>query len=92
LYRIGSEGDSINIEFALEAKCYNPGEGVGIRETSRLISRLKHHEFGIFVTTSYVSQQAYEEIREDEHPVIIVAARDIARILVSGLKLMWLNG
>jgi hypothetical protein len=34
-----------------------------------------------------VSQQAYEEIREDEHPVIIVAARDIARILVnSGIK------
>jgi len=87
LYRIGSEGDSINIEFALEAKCYNPGKGVGIRETSRLISRLKHREFGIFVTTSYVSQQAYEEIREDEHPVIIVAARDIARILVnSGIK------
>jgi hypothetical protein len=83
LYRIGSEGDSINVEFALEAKCYKPGKGVGIRETSRLISRLKHRQFGIFVTTSYVSQQAYQEIREDNHPVIIVAAVDVARILIN---------
>ncbi len=82
LYRIGSEGDSINVEFALEAKCYESSKGVGVKETSRLISRLKHREFGIFITTSYVSQQAYEEIREDGHPVIIVAGRDIARILI----------
>jgi hypothetical protein len=83
LYRIGSEGDSIDVEFALEAKCYEPDKGVGIKDTSRLISRLKHRQFGIFVTTSYVGIQPYKEIREDEHPVIIVAAEDIARILVN---------
>jgi hypothetical protein len=83
LYRIGTEGDSINVEFALEAKCYLPGRGVGIRDTSRLISRLKHRQFGIFVTTSYIGLQPYQEIREDQHPVIIISAEDIARILVS---------
>ena len=52
-----------------------------MKETSRLISRLKHRQFGVIVTTSFVSTQAYRELREDSHPVVIVAAADIARIL-----------
>ena len=83
LYRIGSQGDSIKVEFALEAKCFEPGTGVGIKHTSRLISRLRHRQFGIFVTTSYIGEQPYKEIREDGHPVIIIAANDIANILIS---------
>lgn len=83
LYRIGSQGDSIKVEFALEAKCFEPGKGVGVKHTSRLISRLRHRQFGIFVTTSYVGEQPYKEIREDRHPVIIIAAEDIANILMS---------
>ena len=87
VYRIGSDGDYIKVEFALEAKCFKLNSGVGIKETSRLISRLKHRQFGILVTTSYVSEQAYKEIREDEHPVIIIAAEDIAQILINaGIK------
>jgi hypothetical protein len=82
LYRIGSSGDNIKVEFALEAKCFKPDKGVGIKHTSRLISRLKHREFGIFVTTSYVAEQAYREIREDGHPVFVISGNDIADILV----------
>jgi len=80
-YGIGPLADRIKVDFALEAKCYNFKVGVGVTDTSRLISRLRHRQFGILVTTSYVSEQAYKEIREDGHPVIIVAAEDIARIL-----------
>lgn len=83
LYRIGSQGDNINVEFALEAKCFEPGKTVCVKHTSRLISRLRYRQFGIFVTTSYVAEQAYREIREDGHPVVIVAANDIARILTN---------
>ena len=54
--------------FALEAKCYAPGHGVGVRETSRLISRLRYRQFGVLVTTSHLDSQAYQEIREDGHP------------------------
>jgi hypothetical protein len=50
---------------------------VGVRWTSRLISRLRHRQFGVLVTTSYVHAQAYQEIREDGHPVVILAGRDI---------------
>jgi hypothetical protein len=46
-----------------------------------LISRLRHREFGVFVTTGYVGKQAYEEIRGDEQPIIVICGRDIAELL-----------
>jgi hypothetical protein len=48
---------------------------------SRLISRIKHREFGVFVTTAFIAQQAYQEVREDEHPVVFLSGRDIATVL-----------
>ena len=71
-YRIGLSSNSIKVSCAIEAKCYKPGTPVGVKGTSRLISRLLHRQFGVLVTTSYVDQQAYKEIIEDEHPVIII--------------------
>lgn len=79
--RIGHGATCIHVTFALEAKCYASSNGVGVREMSRLISRLRHRQFGILVTTSYVDTQAYREIKEDEHPVIIMAGRDIVELL-----------
>lgn len=78
---IGPTADPIRLEFALEAKCYEPGNSVGVREVSRLISRIKHREFGVMVTTSYVHEQAYREIREDGHPIIVFSGADIVRTL-----------
>ena len=48
---------------------------------SRLISRIRYRQFGILITTSYVDQQAYKEVVEDGHPILIVTASDIAAIL-----------
>lgn len=79
--RIGRGSSSISVDFALEAKCYSPANSVGVREMSRLISRLRHRQFGVLVTTSHVDQQAYREIKEDEHPIVVVAARDIVDLL-----------
>ena len=81
LYRIGHLGDSIDVEFALEAKCYTT-RAVGVREMSRLISRLRHRQFGVLVTTSYLHDQAYKEIKEDLHPVLVICGRDIADGLI----------
>lgn len=87
-YKLGPINDPIFMNFALEAKCYNPGlngeniNTVGVRETSRLISRLRHRQFGILVTTSAISKQAYSEMREDRHPVILLCGRDIAKLLI----------
>lgn len=80
-YRIGEENNSIKVEFALEAKRYDVTSGVGVRHTSRLISRIRHRQFGILVTSSYVSEQAYKEIAEDGHPIIVISSGDIVDIL-----------
>jgi len=80
-YKLGPEADPIPLDFALEAKCYGPDNGVGVRELSRLISRLRHRQFGVLVTTSYLAPQAYEELRKDDHPVVVISARDIIDIL-----------
>jgi hypothetical protein len=80
-YSIGIGDDKLSIDCALEAKCYAKDHGVGVRFTSRLISRIKHRQFGIMVTTSYVDSQAYKEIKMDEHPILIISAKDIVTIL-----------
>jgi hypothetical protein len=77
----GETTDPIKLDFALEAKCYGADNGVGVRELSRLISRLRHRQFGVLVTTSYLAPQAYEELRVDDHPVVVISARDIVEIL-----------
>lgn len=82
--RIGgteSQSDGIYAEFALEAKAYGLKNGVGVSELSRLISRLRHRQFGVLLTTSYLSQQAYIELREDRHPVVVISGVDIVEVL-----------
>jgi Restriction endonuclease AspBHI N-terminal/Restriction endonuclease len=80
-YRVGSSHNPLLVDCALEAKCYSIKNSVGVREMSRLISRLRYRQFGVLVTTSYVNSQAYREIIEDGHPVLIINAADIAKIL-----------
>lgn len=87
-YLLGLGEDPVYAEFSLEAKCYRPpldGETpntVGVKEVSRLISRIRHRQFGVLVTTSVIARQAYEEVREDRHPIIFITGRDIAEILI----------
>ena len=71
----------LKIDCALEAKCYAENNSVGVRQMSRLISRIRYRQFGIMVKTSYVDRQAYGEVVEDGHPILIVTASDIAGIL-----------
>lgn len=78
--RIGKGASAVLVDFALEAKCYSGG-AVGVKEMSRLISRLRHRQFGVLVTTSCVDQQAYQEIKEDQHPIVVIAASDIVGLL-----------
>ncbi len=96
-YGIGTGRSAIEVEFALEAKCYDPrGKGVGVKELSRLLSRLRHRQFGVLVTTSYLASQGYTELKEDKHPVVIISGTDIVNTLksrIGSLELInrWLN-
>jgi hypothetical protein len=84
----GISEDYIPIHFALEAKCYQPDldgnkpNTVGVKEVSRLISRIRNREVGVLVTTSVIAEQAYREVRTDGHPIIFISGGDIAEILV----------
>ena len=88
-YRLGLRDDPVYVDFSLEAKCYRPplngqrGNSVGVRDVARLISRIRHRQFGVLVTTSIVGKQAYEEVRRDRHPIVFVCARDIVNILTT---------
>jgi hypothetical protein len=82
-YRLGLPQNCVTVEFAMEAKCYARNSGVGVKAVSRLISRLRQRQFGILVTTSYLADQAYQEIVDDEHPIVICAGGDIAELLVA---------
>lgn len=84
LYRLGHGASAILVDFALEAKCYDLENAVGVREVSRLISRLRHRQFGVLVTTSYLHSQAYREVKEDGHPIVVISAKDIVDILARG--------
>lgn len=80
---IGTPPSAIGVEFALEAKCKAPStpNSSGVRETARLIARIRHRQFGVFVTTSCIGSQAYQELVEDAQPVIVMAGVDIVRVL-----------
>lgn len=83
-YTISTGGKAnypLKIDCALEAKCYSERNAVGVREMSRLISRIRYRQFGVLITTSCVDNQAYSEVVEDGHPILIVTASDIAGIL-----------
>ena len=88
-YLLGLADDPVYVEFSLEAKCYRPPingvtpNTIGVKEVSRLISRIRHRQFGVLVTTALVARQAYEEVREDRHPILFISGRDIAEILIS---------
>jgi hypothetical protein len=92
----GKANYPLKIDCALEAKCYAENNSVGVKQMSRLISRIRYRQFGILITTSYVDSQAYSEVVEDGHPILIVTATDIANVLrnnaINTTNInMWLN-
>ena len=79
----GTVNPPIMMDCALEAKCYGTKHGVGVHEMSRLISRIRYRQFGVMVTTGFISEQAYKEVVEDGHPILMLTATDIASVLRS---------
>lgn len=71
----------VRMDCAMEAKCYSENHSVGVKEMSRLISRIRYRQFGVLITTSFVNKQAYKEVIEDGHPILIVSDADIGSIL-----------
>lgn len=82
-YRVGHDNHQIHLSATIEAKLWREASDVGVKPMARLISRIKHRDIGVFVTTSCFNKQVQQELIEDNHPVILVSGGDIARVLIS---------
>ena len=80
---MGHGDHAIPLHVSVEAKLWNESSAVGVKPMMRLVSRLKHRDFGVFITTSFFDKTVQEELIEDGHPVILVSGGDIARILIA---------
>lgn len=86
-YRIFKQAEnSITVDFYMQAKCYAINNPVGVADTARLISRIKNRQFGIMVTTSYIAEQAYREILDDRHPIVLINGNDIIEYIFNELE------
>ena len=87
------------ISFKGQAKRYKSTNSVGPTDISRLVARLQRGEYGIFITTSYYTKTAQEEIFADNYPVRLFSGLDIVLFLrvlglISGrskIRPEWLN-
>ena len=70
-----------DIPFLGEAKKYARTTAVGPKDVSRLVARLGRGQYGIYVTTSYFTRQAQEELLEDQYPAKLVPGADLVRIM-----------
>tara|TARA_B100002019_G_C21211462_1_gene569666 strand:- start:87 stop:1262 length:1176 start_codon:yes stop_codon:yes gene_type:complete len=77
----GLSNDPVDVDFILEAKCNSITTPCSNSVKNRLISRIKNRMLGVLVTTSYVSDNAYKEVRLDNHPVVFITGIDIVNIL-----------
>jgi hypothetical protein len=80
-YRVGHDDHMVSLDICAEAKHWR--NAIGVSEMMRLISRLKHRDFGVFVTTSHFHKRVQEELIEDGHPIVLVSGGDLARILIA---------
>jgi hypothetical protein len=82
-YRVGHADHQIQLSAIVEAKLWKENSDIGVKPMSRLISRIKHRDIGIFITTSCFNKQVQKELIDDNHPVILISGGDIARVLIA---------
>lgn len=69
------------IDFLGEAKKFSRDTAVSPRHVSRLVARLSRGQYGVFVTTSFFTRQAQEEVLSDGYPTTLVAGADLVRMM-----------
>lgn len=75
---VSSQISSLKIVILGQAKCEKldkPTNGVHI---ARTVARLKRGWFGVYVTTSYFSNNAQLEVIDDQYPIMLICGKKIA--------------
>ena len=70
-----------SIQFRGEVKRYAKTTPVNPNDISRLVARLSRQEFGIFVTSSYCTDQAQKEVIQAAYPVHLISGVDLVYML-----------
>ncbi len=79
-YRIGKERYSTELKVFVEAKHWKGG--IGVSPVARLLSRMRHRDIGVFITTSWFNKTVQKELISDAHPIILISGKDISKILI----------
>lgn len=69
-----------HIRFLGEVKRYRQTNSIGPGQVSRLVARLGRDEFGIYITTSYYTEQAQQEVLQDRYPVKLFSGIDVVNL------------
>ena len=64
-----------------EVKRYASSNYINPVQLSRLVARLDRGEYGIYVTTSFFSKQAQEEVHELRYPLKLIHGRQLMTII-----------
>ena len=69
------------IDFRGEVKRFSRSSAVRPKDVSRLVARLSRGQYGLFVTTSYFTRQAQEEVFVDRYPTKLFSGADVLKMM-----------
>ncbi len=87
--RLGSGFASVDIVVLGQAKCEAPDKPTNGNALARTVARLKRGWIGAYVTTSYFSKAAQQEVIEDAYPLLKINGKILAEVT---LKLVEAGG
>ena len=77
--QLGTGFSAVQIVVLGQAKCEDPSKGTSAVHLARTVARLKRGWIGAYVTTSFFSHKAQEEIIEDDYPLIKINGLVLAK-------------
>ncbi len=76
---IGSDFSKVKLVVLGQAKCESFTTPTSGKDIARTVARLRRGWIGVYVTTSYFSENAQTEVLEDKYPVLLVNGLRVAR-------------
>jgi hypothetical protein len=64
-----------------QAKCEKLGSATSGRDIARTVARLRRGWIGVYVTTSYFSSRAQQEVIDDEYPLVLVNGLQLVEVV-----------
>ena len=78
---IGNGLAGLKIGILGQAKCEKINVATNANHVARTVARLRRGWFGVYVTTSYFSEQMQKEIQDDKFPIMLVNGLKVAQIV-----------